>query len=139
MAHLHSAIAHDLTALALDEPAMAISPGAAAYLQEPIDWEHLLAAWTPFADRSARSPVRAGRTGVASTMPRKLRQLRTDLRRAGWSIIRQTGSHQIWKHPLLPGLEVNLVGQDGTDAHPYQERDVREAVRRARNVKRRES
>ena len=67
-------------------------------------------------------------------MPRQMRELRADLRRSGWDIVRQTGSHQIWKHSLVPGVEVNLVGQDGADAHHYQERDVREAVRRARAV-----
>lgn len=67
-------------------------------------------------------------------MPRKLRQLRVDLRRAGWNIVRQAGRHQIWKHPLLPGREVNMAGQDGADAYPYQERDVREAVRLANNA-----
>jgi hypothetical protein len=45
------------------------------------------------------------------------------------------GSHQIWKHPLLPGEEVNLAGNDGADAHRYQERDVREAVTRAREAR----
>jgi predicted RNA binding protein YcfA (HicA-like mRNA interferase family) len=67
-------------------------------------------------------------------MPRKLRQLRADLRRAGWNVVRQTGSHQIWKHPLLQGVEINIAGQDGSDAHQYQERDVREAVRQARDT-----
>jgi HicA toxin of bacterial toxin-antitoxin, len=69
-------------------------------------------------------------------MPRKVRQLRADLRQAGWDVVRQTGSHQIWKHSLVPGLEVNLAGQDGTDAHRYQERDVREAVRLANEARR---
>ena len=68
-------------------------------------------------------------------MPRKVRQLRADLRRAGWDVVRQAGSHQIWKHALLPGVEVNLAGQDGADAHRYQERDVREAVRLAREAR----
>jgi hypothetical protein len=71
-------------------------------------------------------------------MPRKLRQLRSDLRRAGWAIDRQSGSHQIWKHPLLHVAEVNLAGADGQDAHPYQDRDVREAVRRAQDAQRRQ-
>jgi hypothetical protein len=71
-------------------------------------------------------------------MPRKLRQLRSDLRRAGWAIDRQSGSHQIWKHALVPGAEVNLAGADGQDARPYQERDVREAVRRAQDAQRRQ-
>lgn len=68
-------------------------------------------------------------------MPRKLRQLRADLHRARWSIDRQSGtSHQIWKHPLVPDLEVNLAGKDGNDAKHYQERDVREALRRSREA-----
>lgn len=68
-------------------------------------------------------------------MPRKLRQLRADLHRARWSIDRQLGtSHQIWKHPLVPDLEVNLAGKDGNDAKHYQERDVREALRRSREA-----
>ncbi|MBA2448798.1 MAG: type II toxin-antitoxin system HicA family toxin [Chloroflexi bacterium] len=70
-------------------------------------------------------------------MPRKVRQLRADLRRVGWGVARQAGSHQIWTHPLLPGVEVNLAGRDGTDAHHYQERDVREAVQLAREAQRR--
>lgn len=65
-------------------------------------------------------------------MPRKLRQLRSELRRGRWSIDRQSGtSHQIWKHPLVPDLEVNLAGKDGDDAKHYQERVVREALRRS--------
>ncbi len=71
-------------------------------------------------------------------MPRKLRELRADLRRAGWGIDRQAGSHQIWKHPLVFGVEVNLAGRDGADAYPYQERDVREAVRLTREAQRRQ-
>lgn len=68
-------------------------------------------------------------------MPRKLRQLRADLHRGRWSIDRQSGtSHQIWKHPLVPDLEVNLAGQDGNDAKQYQERDVREELRRSREA-----
>lgn len=70
-------------------------------------------------------------------MPRKLRQLRADLAREGWKIDHYTGSHQIWKHPLLPGEEVNLAGHDGADAHHYQEKDVRAAVAMARDARRR--
>lgn len=71
-------------------------------------------------------------------MPRKLRELRADLARVGWKIDRQSGSHQIWKHALLPGQDVNLAGQDGADAHRYQEKDVREAVRRIREAQQRQ-
>lgn len=71
-------------------------------------------------------------------MPRKPRELRADVRRAGWAIDRQTGSHQLWKHAVLPGVEVNLAGQDGADAYRYQERDVREATRLAREARRKQ-
>jgi len=62
-------------------------------------------------------------------MSRKLRQWRADLQRVGFYLDHQTGSHQIWKHPLIPGISVNLVGKDSADAKPYQERELREALR----------
>lgn len=63
-------------------------------------------------------------------MSRKLRQWRADLQRVGFHLDHQTGSHQIWKHPLIPGISVNLVGKDSADAKPYQEREIREAMRK---------
>ena len=64
-------------------------------------------------------------------MPRKLRELRRDLHHTGWRIDRQKGSHQRWKHPLVPGYQVSLAGADGSDAKPYMEESVQEAVDRA--------
>jgi predicted RNA binding protein YcfA (HicA-like mRNA interferase family) len=61
-------------------------------------------------------------------MPRKLRELRADLRRAGFVQTRQKGNHQSWQHPALGGEVVTLSGSDGKDAKPYQERDVRRAI-----------
>jgi hypothetical protein len=72
-------------------------------------------------------------------VPRKLRELRADLQREGFEADRQTGSHQVWKHPLLPGVAANLAGRDGADARPYQEREVREALRRLHEVQQRGS
>ncbi len=71
-------------------------------------------------------------------MPRKLRQLRADLRRAGFSVDHQRGSHQVWKHPLIPGVSANLAGADGADAKPYQEQEVRSALRRLEEAQRRQ-
>ena len=65
-------------------------------------------------------------------MVRKLRQLRADLRGAGFTVARQTGSHQTWQHPAVPGYSLTVAGADGADAQPYQERDVRDALARAR-------
>ena len=67
-------------------------------------------------------------------MPRKVRELRADLRRAGFAIDHQSGSHQVWKHPLLPGIGVIVAGQDGADAKPYQESQLRRALRALREV-----
>ena len=61
-------------------------------------------------------------------MPRKLRELRAELRRAGWRLERQTGSHQTWRHSRLPGINVRLAGSDGDDAKPYQESNVARAL-----------
>jgi hypothetical protein len=61
-------------------------------------------------------------------MPRKLRELRADLHRAGFDVDHQTGSHEVWRHPLLPGVSANLAGKDGADAKPYQEGQVRRAL-----------
>ncbi len=63
-------------------------------------------------------------------MPRKVRELRADLQRAGFreEARRGKGSHTWWQHPDLPEFPVNLAGQDGEDAKPYQEKDVRQAL-----------
>lgn len=63
-------------------------------------------------------------------MPRKLRQLKADLRRAGWVLKGDAGkgSHERWVHPDVPGIQVTLSGRDGDDAKHYQERDVANAI-----------
>jgi len=63
-------------------------------------------------------------------MPRKIRRLKADLRQAGAQQTAQSGSHTKWKHPLVPGTLVELAGGDSDDAKPYQERDLKEALRR---------
>jgi hypothetical protein len=62
-------------------------------------------------------------------MPRKLRQLRQDLRRAGFAVVpgRGKGDHDWWAHPRLPRA-VELDGKDSRDAKHYQERAVAAAV-----------
>ena len=68
-------------------------------------------------------------------MPRKLRQLRSELRRKGWHVVRQTGSHERWCHAEVPGYEFTLAGADGADAKRYQEDDVRDADRQLRQAR----
>jgi predicted RNA binding protein YcfA (HicA-like mRNA interferase family) len=63
-------------------------------------------------------------------MPRKKRQLKADLRRAGLveKKDRGKGSHTIWEHPQFPDITVALAGHDGDDADHYEEKLVRQAI-----------
>jgi predicted RNA binding protein YcfA (HicA-like mRNA interferase family) len=64
-------------------------------------------------------------------MPRKIRQLVSDLAKAGFrSVPGGKGSHRKFRHARLPGAVI-LSGADGDDAHYYQEKQVRNAVREA--------
>lgn len=65
-------------------------------------------------------------------MPRKLRELRADLHKAEFTMRHAPGSHEIWKHERFRDRVV-LAGADGADAKPYQERDVRIALREIQN------
>jgi len=65
-------------------------------------------------------------------MPRKVRQLIADLETAGF--VREAGgkgSHRKFRHPKYAGAVI-LSGHDGDDAHHYQEKQVRNAIREAR-------
>ena len=71
-------------------------------------------------------------------MPRKIRQLKADLRKAGFTWRPGKGSHTIWEHPLLPNEELSLSGNDGDDAQRYQEREVRIMLEKLRDAQRRQ-
>lgn len=70
-------------------------------------------------------------------MPRKLRQLKADLREAGAYQVSQEGSHTKWKHPLVAVKLLILSGHDGDDAKPYQEKAVRNWLQQIAEAKRR--
>jgi len=64
-------------------------------------------------------------------VPRKIRQLIADLERAGFLLVPGgKGSHRKFRHAKLPG-SVILSGHDGDEAHHYQEKQVRNAIRDA--------
>jgi predicted RNA binding protein YcfA (HicA-like mRNA interferase family) len=64
-------------------------------------------------------------------MPRKIRQLISDLNDAGFQIVAGgKGSHRKFRHDRFAGAVI-LSGKDGDDALPYQERQVRQAVTEA--------
>ena len=61
-------------------------------------------------------------------MPRKIRQLKAELRRAGFQDRGGRGSHTNWVHPWLPGVRITIAGQDGDDARAYNEDEVSDAL-----------
>jgi predicted RNA binding protein YcfA (HicA-like mRNA interferase family) len=65
-------------------------------------------------------------------MPKKIRELKSMLRRAGWIEIQGggKGSHTKWAHPRI-ARRVILSGNDGDDAKPRQQKDIDVAVREA--------
>lgn len=65
-------------------------------------------------------------------MPPKIRELKSSLRKAGFVDRPGKGSHTVWKHPSLPGVEITLSGKDGNDAKPYQIKDVTSAIEQVR-------
>jgi predicted RNA binding protein YcfA (HicA-like mRNA interferase family) len=62
-------------------------------------------------------------------MPAKIRELKRDLRRAGFveDASRGKGSHVMFFHPKLAQAVV-LCGNDGDDASRYLERQVRQRI-----------
>lgn len=60
-------------------------------------------------------------------MPRKIRELKSLLLQAGFSYKPAKGSHSKWTHPLLPQAII-IAGKDGSDAKPYLEKQVNEAL-----------
>jgi predicted RNA binding protein YcfA (HicA-like mRNA interferase family) len=65
-------------------------------------------------------------------MPRKIRELLSDLRRAGFVLDRQSGSHRQFKHFRFAGV-VTVSGGEGHDAKPYQERQIQAAIQRVQD------
>ena len=62
--------------------------------------------------------------------PRKIRQLVAELEKAGFLNRGGKGSHRNFTHPAT-ATNVTLSGKAGDDAKPYQEKDVKEAIREA--------
>ena len=61
-------------------------------------------------------------------MPKKIRELKSLLKKAGFIDEPGKGSHTKWSHPLLSD-KVTLSGKDSNDAKPYQEKDVNNALK----------
>ena len=70
-------------------------------------------------------------------MPKKIRELKSLLLKAGFTCASGKGSHTKWFHPLLPG-KLTLSGKDGNDAKSYQEKDVNNALQRLKKIEQEE-
>jgi len=55
------------------------------------------------------------------------------LRKAGFVVKPGRGSHTVWGHPAMTA-KISLSGGDGDDAHLYQEKSVREILRKLKEV-----
>ena len=81
----------------------------------------------PFLKGFSHTP--AERQHYPPAVPRKVRQLLSDLRSAGFKALPGggKGGHRKLVHPRYPGA-VTVSGASGADAKPYQERQVRRAI-----------
>lgn len=63
-------------------------------------------------------------------MPRKIRELIRDLKKAGFIDRGGKGSHRNFKHP--GGAKITISGNPGDDAKRYQERDLEKALKKVK-------
>jgi predicted RNA binding protein YcfA (HicA-like mRNA interferase family) len=59
-------------------------------------------------------------------MPRKIRELLRDLERAGFHDRGGKGNHRNYIHPS--GSVITISGKLGSDAKPYQEKQVKQKI-----------
>jgi len=67
-------------------------------------------------------------------VPKKIRELKAMLTKAGFIFRSGKGSHSVWSHFLL-NYSLTLSGKDGADAERYQEKDVMNALKDLEKVK----
>jgi predicted RNA binding protein YcfA (HicA-like mRNA interferase family) len=62
-------------------------------------------------------------------MPKKIRELKAMLAKAGFAHRSGKGSHTFWWFPAKPSVSVTVSGNDGDDARDYLEPKVKRAIR----------
>ena len=68
-------------------------------------------------------------------MPGKKRDIRRNLRKAGFVETQGKGDHTKFRHPLLRN-HVVVDGADGADAKPYDETNLRKALQELEDARR---
>jgi len=66
-------------------------------------------------------------------MPKKIRELKSLLLKAGFICQPAKGSHSKWKHPKL-AKAIIIAGKDGNDAKLYLEKSVNETLEAVRQI-----
>lgn len=66
-------------------------------------------------------------------MPKKIRELKQILLKNGFSYQPAKGSHTKWIHPLLSQVII-IAGKEGSDAKPYLEKQVKEAINKLKTM-----
>jgi len=67
-------------------------------------------------------------------MPKKIRELKSLLRKAGFIYEPAKGSHTKWKHSKL-SKAIIIAGKDGDDAKAYLEKQVNESLETLNKLK----
>ena len=62
-------------------------------------------------------------------MPKKIRELKAILLKAGYVYRPAKGSHTFLTHPLIPDEPVTIAGKDGDDAPRYLEKQVNRVLK----------
>lgn len=70
-------------------------------------------------------------------MPKKVRELKSILKQAGFTYKPAKGSHTKWKHPKL-STSVIIAGKDDDDAKSYLEKEVNEVLEELNKIEQEE-
>ena len=71
-------------------------------------------------------------------MPKKIRELKAKLQKAGFSFRPGKGSHTFWTHPLVPEDPITIPGKDGDDAKKYLEKQIERILAKLEEVQKAE-
>lgn len=71
-------------------------------------------------------------------MPKKIRELKNLLLKAGFVYRPAKGSNSKWIHPHLPQAII-LAGKDGNEAKPYLEKQVNDALEQLKKIEEEET
>lgn len=68
-------------------------------------------------------------------MPKKIRELKSLLKKAGFVYRTAKGSHTRWCNELLPEDPITISGNDGDDAQKYLEKQINQKLAKLKRIK----